>query len=79
LKAVLRRAGPTDGEEPIEVGGLLLDPISNRVTIDGKQAEMGPTEYRLQHFFITQQESPYTSCHLLEQLWGGKVYVEERT
>lgn len=47
LKAVLRRAGPTDGEAPIEVGGLLLDPISHRVTIDGKPAEMGPTEYRL--------------------------------
>jgi two-component system phosphate regulon response regulator PhoB len=40
LKAVLRRAGPTDGEAPIEVGGLLLDPISHRVTIDGKPATL---------------------------------------
>ncbi|MEZ1376308.1 response regulator, partial [Enterobacter hormaechei] len=34
LKAVLRRTGPGDSEAPIEVGGLLLDPISHRVTID---------------------------------------------
>jgi two-component system phosphate regulon response regulator PhoB len=79
LKAVLRRAGPTDGETPIEVGGLLLDPISHRVTIDGKPAEMGPTEYRLLQFFMTHQERAYTRGQLLDQVWGGNVYVEERT
>ena len=79
LKAVLRRAGPTDSEGPIEVGGLLLDPISHRVTIDGKPAEMGPTEYRLLQFFMTHQERAYTRGQLLDQVWGGNVYVEERT
>jgi two-component system phosphate regulon response regulator PhoB len=79
LKAVLRRAGPSDGESPIEVGGLLLDPISHRVTIDGKPAEMGPTEYRLLQFFMTHQERAYTRGQLLDQVWGGNVYVEERT
>ena len=79
LKAVLRRAGPTDGEAPIEVGGLLLDPIGHRVTIDGKPAEMGPTEYRLLQFFMTHQERAYTRGQLLDQVWGGNVYVEERT
>ena len=79
LKAVLRRAGPSDSEAPIEVGGLLLDPISHRVTIDGKPAEMGPTEYRLLQFFMTHQERAYTRGQLLDQVWGGNVYVEERT
>ncbi len=79
LKAVLRRAGPTDGEAPIEVGGLILDPISHRVTIDGTPAEMGPTEYRLLQFFMTHQERAYTRGQLLDQVWGGNVYVEERT
>ncbi|OPZ57751.1 MAG: Phosphate regulon transcriptional regulatory protein PhoB [Deltaproteobacteria bacterium ADurb.Bin510] len=79
LKAVLRRTAPSDGEAPIEVGGLLLDPISHRVTIDGKPAEMGPTEYRLLQFFMTHQERAYTRSQLLDQVWGGNVYVEERT
>jgi two-component system phosphate regulon response regulator PhoB len=79
LKAVLRRAGPGDNEGPIEVGGLLLDPISHRVTIDDKPIDMGPTEYRLLQFFMTHQERAYTRGQLLDQVWGGNVYVEERT
>jgi len=79
LKAVLRRAAPSDNETPIEIGGLLLDPISHRVTIDGAPADMGPTEYRLLRFFMTHQERAYTRGQLLDQVWGGNVYVEERT
>ena len=79
LKAVLRRTGADDDETPIEVGGLRLDPVSHRVTIDGRAAEMGPTEYRLLQFFMTHQERAYTRGQLLDQVWGGNVYVEERT
>jgi two-component system phosphate regulon response regulator PhoB len=79
LKAVLRRTAPEDGETPIEIGGLHLDPVSHRVTIDGRPAEMGPTEYRLLKFFMTHQERAYTRSQLLDQVWGGNVYVEERT
>jgi two-component system phosphate regulon response regulator PhoB len=79
LKAVLRRAGPADSESPLEINGLLLDPASHRVTIDGQPADMGPTEYRLLQFFMTHQERAYTRGQLLDQVWGGNVYVEERT
>ena len=79
LKAVLRRAGPADNDSPLEIDGLLLDPLSHRVTIDGEPADMGPTEYRLLQFFMTHQERAYTRGQLLDQVWGGNVYVEERT
>lgn len=79
LKAVLRRAAPDENGAPIEVSGLILDPVSHRVTIDGNPAEMGPTEYRLLQFFMTHQERAYTRSQLLDQVWGGNVYVEERT
>ncbi|MFB9886343.1 phosphate regulon transcriptional regulator PhoB [Balneatrix alpica] len=79
LKAVLRRATPQGMEEPVEVDGLLLDPVSHRVTSHGKQLEMGPTEYRLLHFFMTHPERAYSRGQLLDQVWGGNVYVEERT
>ena len=75
LKAVLRRAGAADSETPIEVGGLLLDPISHRVTIDGKPADMGPTEYRLLQFFMTHQERAYTRGQLLDQVWVSEELV----
>ncbi len=79
LKAVLRRATPQGVEEAVEVDGLLLDPVSHRVSANGRAVEMGPTEYRLLQFFMTHQERAYTRSQLLDQVWGGNVYVEERT
>lgn len=80
LKAVLRRATPAGVETPIEVDGLTLDPIGHRVSTQNNGAlTMGPTEYRLLQFFMTHQERVYTRSQLLDQVWGGNVYVEERT
>ena len=79
LKAVLRRATPRGVEDPVQVEGLMLDPVSHRVSIDGQSLEIGPTEYRLLQFFMTHQERAYTRGQLLDQVWGGNVYVEERT
>ncbi|WP_263081249.1 phosphate regulon transcriptional regulator PhoB [Endozoicomonas sp. Mp262] len=79
LKAVLRRSGVSDGQSAIVIKGLKLDPVSHRVSIDGEAAEIGPTEYRLLQFFLTHQERAYSRSQLLDQVWGGNVYVEERT
>lgn len=79
LKAVLRRSTPLGIEEPIEVNGLRLDPSSHRVTAHGNDVDMGPTEFRLLQFFMSHQERAYTRSQLLDQVWGGNVYVDERT
>ena len=79
LKAVLRRTTPQGVEDAIEIDGLRLDPVSHRVSIHGQLLDLGPTEYRLLQFFITHQERVYTRGQLLDQVWGGNVYVEERT
>ncbi|TFH87514.1 phosphate regulon transcriptional regulatory protein PhoB [Billgrantia azerbaijanica] len=79
LKAVLRRTTPRGVEEPVEVEGLRLDPVSHRVSANGMPLEIGPTEYRLLQFFMTHPERAYTRGQLLDQVWGGNVYVEERT
>ena len=68
LKAVLRRAGPVDSEAPIEVAGLMLDPISHRVTIDNAAAEMGPTEYRLLRFLLEHPGRVFSREQLLDAL-----------
>jgi two-component system phosphate regulon response regulator PhoB len=79
IKAVLRRSASVVNEKPIEVKGLKLDPASHRVYIENQPVEMGPTEFRLLHFFMTHQERAYSRGQLLDQVWGGNVYVEERT
>lgn len=79
LKAVMRRTQPQSTSEIIKVLGVQLDPASHRVSIDDVQADVGPTEYRLLQFFMTHQERAYTRSQLLDHVWGGNVYVEERT
>src|SRR5690554_5553190 len=79
LKAVLRRTATAGIDEAIEVQGLRLDPSSQRVSSDGMPLEMGPTEFRLLQFFMAHPERAYTRGQLLDQVWGGNVYVEERT
>lgn len=79
LKAVLRRTTPKGIEEPVTVDGLTLDPISHRVTSDLNPIDLGPTEFRLLQFFMTHQDRAYSRSQLLDMVWGGNVYVEERT
>lgn len=79
LKAVLRRSDQKELQQAIEVAGLRLDPISHRVSLNGEPCEMGPTEYRLLQFFMTHPERAYSRSQLLDHVWGGNVYVEDRT
>lgn len=79
LKAVLRRTATAGIDEPIEIEGLRLDPGSHRVSSGETELEFGPTEFRLLQFFMTHPERAYTRSQLLDHVWGGNVYVEERT
>jgi two-component system, OmpR family, phosphate regulon response regulator PhoB len=79
IRAVLRRRAPQMTEEPVEIAGLKLDPLSHRVTADHAPIELGPTEFRLLHFFMTHPERVYSRSQLLDQVWGDDVFVEERT
>ena len=79
IKAVLRRRAPQATEDPVEVGGLRLDPQSHRVSGNHAPLELGPTEFRLLHFFMTHPDRVYSRSQLLDQVWGDNVFVEERT
>lgn len=79
VKAVLRRVQPTSAEEAIEIRGLRLDPVSHRVLAGSEPVAMGPTEFRLLHFFMTHTERVFNRTQLLDNVWGANVYVEERT
>ena len=79
IHAVLRRSSPLGNGETLESGGLVLDVASHRVTADGQPVSLGPTEYRLLRFFMEHAERVYSRSQLLDRVWGGNVYVEERT
>jgi two-component system phosphate regulon response regulator PhoB len=79
IKAVLRRRAPEITDDVIEYHGLKLDPASHRITGKGKDLQMGPTEFRLLHFFLTHAERVYSRTQLLDHVWGDHVFIEERT
>lgn len=79
IKAVMRRISPMAVEEVIKMQGLSLDPTSHRVMAGEEPLEMGPTEFKLLHFFMTHPERVYSREQLLNHVWGTNVYVEDRT
>lgn len=79
IRAVLRRAAPEGASDVIEFDKLTLNVASHRVTADGNTVELGPTEYRLLKHFMAHPDRVFTRTQLLDRVWGGNVYVEERT
>ena len=79
IRAQLRRAAPHAVETPVQIEGLALDPATHRVSADGSELELGPTEFRLLHFFMTHPERVHSRERLLDGVWGNNVYVELRT
>ena len=79
IKAVLRRRAPQMTEDCVEVDGLRVAPVTHRVSGNGHTLDLGPTEFRLLHFFMTHAERVHSRAQLLDQVWGDHIFVEERT
>ncbi|MFZ5653872.1 MAG: phosphate regulon transcriptional regulator PhoB [Pseudomonadota bacterium] len=79
VRALLRRRDLGQQDEPLRIQGLVYDPVSHHVSIDGQAVAMGPTEFRLLGFFLTHQDRVYSRDQILNHVWGGNVYMDERT
>jgi len=79
IQALLRRTLPDGEDEQLSVAGLQVNAVSQRVTAQGVPIHLGPTEYRLLHFFMSHLERVYTREQVLDRVWGQNVYVDERT
>jgi two-component system phosphate regulon response regulator PhoB len=83
IRAVMRRSREDDEDGSVRIGTLRIDGAAHRVFAQSPGGDQpvpsGPTEYRLLHFFMTHPERVYTRSQLLDHVWGGSVYVEERT
>lgn len=79
IKAVLRRRAPQMTDDPIEIGGLRLDPVTHRVTGHGEVLDLGPTEFRLLHYLMSNPERVHSRSQVLDRVWGDRVFVEDRT
>jgi len=78
IKALLRRSGaPTD--DLLEASGIRIDLVSHRVTIDGVDINIGPTEYRLLELLMRNPDRVFERDQLLDRVWGRSRYIETRT
>ena len=79
IRAVMRRSREDDEDGSVALGGLRIDGAAHRVYANEEPINIGPTEFRLLHFFMTHPERVYSRSQLLDQVWGGNVYIEDRT
>lgn len=79
ITAVLRRRAPQATEDVVRAGKLVLDPAAQTVHFDGHLLDIGPTEFRLLHYFMTHANRVYSREHLLNQVWGDQYFGNERT
>lgn len=79
INAVLRRATPYIETQSISFGPMTIDLAGHRVVVDSEHLKLGPTEYRLLCFLATHPDRVYSRSQLLDHVWGGDVYIDERT
>ena len=79
IRAVLRRRAPESGTDSVTLGGLVLDAGTHRVTFEGREVKLGPTEFKLLHYLMTHAERVHSRGSLLDKVWGDHVFIEERT
>ena len=79
IRAVLRRRSPEQAGGSVAIGALLLDASTHRVSYDGQMLKMGPTEFKLLHYFMKNAERVHSRGQLLDKVWGDHVFIEERT
>ena len=79
VQAVLRRRSPELTKDAVSIFGLSLYPATRTVLGNKQEITLGPKEFKLLHYLMTHTERVHTRAHLLDQVWGDHVFVEERT
>lgn len=82
VRAILRRtakdAGPAP-EGPLSSGGLILDPVTHEVMLNGRTIELTAKEFELLKLLLSHPNRVFTRDFLLEHIWGYDYYGSTRT
>lgn len=79
IRAVLRRRLPESPGDVVAVGDLVLDADTHRISFKNQELKLGPTEFKLLHYFMRNVERVHSRGSLLDKVWGDHVFIEERT
>jgi DNA-binding response OmpR family regulator len=80
VRAVLRRSdcGAEEGGDLV-IGSLVLHPDRFRAEVDGRPADLTPTEFRILLILAGTRGRVFTRSQILDALWQGEKFVFERT
>ncbi|MBU2982359.1 phosphate regulon transcriptional regulator PhoB [Lentibacter algarum] len=79
VRKELRRTRPSTVGEELRHEDIMLDAQTHRVTRDGAEVKLGPTEFRLLATFLERPGRVYSREQLLDRVWGRDIYVDTRT
>ena len=79
IRANLRRVRPASVGAVLEFQDVRLDSDTHRVTRDGKEIELSPTEFRLLATLLEKPGQVLSRERLLDRVWGRDIHVETRT
>ena len=79
IRALLRRVKPERVAEVLTAGDIELDREKKRVSRDGREIALGPTEFRLLEFLMQSPGRVFSREQLLNGVWGRDIYIDERT
>ena len=79
IKAVLRRAGPSDDKGSLDFEDIHMDLTSHKVTRGTREVIVGPTEFRLLKYLMSKPKHVFSREELLRAVWGASIHVEIRT
>lgn len=80
-QAILRRvqeAGSSAGGRILKAGTIRLDPDSHRVSLDGDELSLTPTEFRLLQALMERRGRTQSRKQLLEKAWDVESGVSDR-
>jgi two-component system, OmpR family, response regulator len=69
IRAVLRRANDTHGDRVLRCAGLELDDRAFRVTRNGIEIDLSPTEYKLLRYLLVNQGRVVSKSQILIHVW----------
>lgn len=80
VEAILRRlAAPPPSSGRLEIGKIVLDGETHRVTVAGEPVDLTATEFKLLRVMMERQGRVQTREHLLVNVWNYSTEIETRT
>ncbi len=79
IKAVFRRIRPSISEQTLEYADIHMDLATHKVTRNGVEVHLSPTEFGLLRYLIEHPKRVFSREQLLDSVWGHDIYVELRT